>query len=97
MILLLLAFDLDGVVLRLSPLSEDFRGLSDRGDLRESLRGCLTSDALIERGMHFDFPDIDSSSSAESDELQVLAVGICISAQEMKVVNCLGEARVAIV
>lgn len=71
MILLLLVLDvLDGVVLQLSPLFEDFRGLSERGGLRKSLRCCLASEALIESGMHLDLPEIDTPLSVESDGLQ---------------------------
>lgn len=82
MILLLLVLDvLDGVVLQLSLLSEDFRGLSGRGDLRESVRGCL---ALIESGMHFDLPEVDLPFSIESDGLQFLPIGRSISAQEIR-------------
>lgn len=79
MILLLLLLDvLNGVVMKLSPLSDDFCGLSERGDLIEFLRGCLTTEALIDRGMHFDFLRIDSSFCVESNGLQVLAVQVCI-------------------
>lgn len=41
--------------------SEEFLGRSDKGDLRDSLRGCFVSEALIDIGMHLERPDEDSS------------------------------------
>lgn len=65
-ILLLLPFDeLANNALELSALSEEILGLSERGDLIDSLRGCLAIEALIDRGMHFDCPF--SLSPAESN------------------------------
>lgn len=73
MILLLPVLDvLDDVVLQPSPLFVDFRGLSERGDLRKSLQGCLASETLIESGMQLDLVEIDMPLSAKSDGLQVL-------------------------
>lgn len=67
-ILLLLPFDeLANNALELSALSEEILALSERGDLIDSLRGCLAIEALINRGMHFDRPF--SLSPAESNGL----------------------------
>lgn len=76
MILLLLEFDeLLNNVLEQSNLSDEVLGLSERGDLISSPRGCLARDALIDNGMHIDRPDVevDSLSSAAlncSDDLR---------------------------
>ena len=57
----------------LSIPSEEFLGFSETEDLIDSLLGCLLSEALIERGMHFVLPEFNPSlSSAESSSLQVL-------------------------
>lgn len=74
MILLLAPLDTIGETIcePLTP-SEEFLGLSEAGDLIDSLRSCFVSEALIERGMHFDRPEVDSSlSSIDSGCLQVL-------------------------
>ncbi|KAK8697954.1 hypothetical protein V6N13_114086 [Hibiscus sabdariffa] len=77
---------MDSVVLLLSPLdmlinaerelsipSEEFLGLSETGDLIDSLLGCLLREALIERGMDFVHPKCNSSFSlVESNSLQLL-------------------------
>lgn len=47
-----------------SILSDEFLGPSEIGDLMDSLRGCLVSEALIDRGMHFECPEDDSSLSS---------------------------------
>jgi hypothetical protein len=47
-----------------SILSDEVRGPSEIGDLIDSLRGCLVSEALIDRGMHFECPEDDSSLSS---------------------------------
>lgn len=74
MILLLAPFDTLGVmVLEPSTPSEEFLGLSEAGDLIDSFRGCFVNEALIDLGMHFERPDVDSSlSSIISNCLQVL-------------------------
>lgn len=57
----------------LSTPSEDVLGRSEVGDFIGSPRGCLLSDALIARGMHFEWPEDDSFlSSAEFNCLNVL-------------------------
>lgn len=73
-ILLLAPLDTLGeMVFEPSSPSEEFLGLSEAGDLIDSLRGCLVSEALIDLGMHFERPEVDSSlSSFDSDCLQVL-------------------------
>ena len=73
-ILLLAPLDTHGdMVLELSTPSEEFLGLSDIGDLIDSLRGCFASEALIDLGMHFERPEVDSSlSSIVSNCLLVL-------------------------
>lgn len=77
---------MDSVVLLLSPFdmllnterelsipSEEFLGFSETGDLIDSLLGCLLSEALTERRMHFVRPEFNSSfSSVEASSLQVL-------------------------
>lgn len=47
-----------------SILSDEVLGLSEIGDLMDSLRGCLVSEALIDRGMHFMCPGDGSSLSS---------------------------------
>lgn len=74
MILILPAFETPGdMICALSAPSEEFRGLSETGDFIDSLRGCLLNEVLIDRGIHFERPELDSSfSSNESDCLLVL-------------------------
>ena len=61
----------------LSTPSDEFLGLSEIGDLMDSLRGCLLSEALIDRGMHFDPPVVASPlSSVESNCLQLLQISL---------------------
>lgn len=74
MILLLPPLDaLEVMICELSAPSEEFLGLSDTGDLIDSLRGCLLNEALIDRGIHFEPPEFDFCfSSTESDCLHVL-------------------------
>ena len=64
MILLLLPLDVTGDMPEPSILSDEFRGTSETGDLMDSLRGCLVNEALIDRGMHFECPEDDSSLSS---------------------------------
>jgi hypothetical protein len=47
-----------------SILSDDVLGPSEIGDLMDSPLGCLVSEALIDRGMHFECPEDGSSSSS---------------------------------
>lgn len=69
MILLLPPFDTQGVaVCELPTPSEEFLGLSEIGDRIDSHRACLLSELLIDRGIHFECPEFDSSfSSVESN------------------------------
>lgn len=69
-ILRLLPLDMLGVI---SSPSEEILGPSERGDLIDSLLGCLLREALIDRGMHFDPTEFVSSlSTAKSNCLQLL-------------------------
>lgn len=53
--------------------SDDILGPSETGDLIDSLFGCLPSEALIDRGIHFELVESVSSLSApESNCSQVL-------------------------
>ena len=74
MILLLLPLDMQGVMVReLSAPSEEILGPSETGDRIDSLLGCLLSDALMDRGMHFERTTAVSSLSAvEFNCLQLL-------------------------
>lgn len=73
MILWLLPSDMVGVMVReLSAPSEEILGPSERGDLIDSLLGCLLSEALIDSGMHFDRTKVSSLSAAKSNCLQLL-------------------------
>ena len=63
-ILLLLPFDVTGDMFLPSILSEEFLGPSETGDLMDSLRGCLLSEALIDLRIHFECPADDSSLSS---------------------------------
>lgn len=79
MILLLAPLDAQWVLICApSTPSEEFLGLSEIGDLIDSPRCCLLSDALIDLGMHFERPEVESSlsslSSTESAFLQLLQV-----------------------
>jgi len=75
-ILLLPPFDTQGVaVCELSTPSEEFLGLSETGDLIDSHRAGLLNELLIDRGIHFECPEFDSSlSSVESNCLNVLDI-----------------------
>lgn len=77
MILLLHPSDTMGeLICATSVPSTEFLGLSEIGDLIDSLRGCLFSEALIDLRMHFERPEVDSAlSSTESGFLlQLLQV-----------------------
>lgn len=96
MILLLAPPDtLGDIACEPSAPSEEVLGLSEAGDLIDSHRGCLLSEALIDRGMHFDRPEVDSSlSSIESSCLQVLQGQILSmrtinSCEERATIKCL--------
>lgn len=62
MILWLLLLDDIADMQEPSILSDDVLGPSEIGDLMDSPLGCLVSEALIDRGMHFECPEDGSSS-----------------------------------
>ncbi|PNX77136.1 hypothetical protein L195_g033098 [Trifolium pratense] len=63
-ILWLLPFDDSEDMQEPSILSDEVCGPSEIGDLKDSLCGCLVSEALIDHRMHFDCPADDSSYQA---------------------------------
>ena len=79
-ILPLPALDTQGdVILALWTLSDDDTlGPSETGDLIDSLFGCLPSETLIARGIHFELVDFSLSSTESFERSQVLNAQIHI-------------------
>lgn len=89
MILLLPPLDVTGDMLELSILSDEFLGPSEIGDLMDSLRSCLVNEALIDRGMHFECPEDDSSLSScgfcSLHVLHILCIGFCYIGRDVMI------------
>lgn len=82
MILWLLLFDVAEDMTEPSILSDEFLGPSEIGDRMDSFRVCFVSDALIDRGMHFECPEDDSSlSSCGFCSLHVLHICVLVLLQ----------------
>lgn len=79
-ILLLPALDTQGdVILALWTLSDDDTlGPSETGDLIDSLLGCLPSETLMARGIHFELVDSSLSATESFKRSQALHVQIHI-------------------